>query len=392
MSAHSEMAGKINSPKKSTFTIWMIIFAAFAIVGVVCWILQLTKGLQMTNLSVNNMWGLYITFFMIFTGVAAGSLFFASLPYLFNLDQYKPYCKIATYVGAVSSIVAASLFIIVDIGNPERAWLFVTSGNFTSPMYWDFLMLASYMIISVIFTRQLLLVSEGKKDEKTVKPIAIIGFIAGIMIIVTSFVFTFQPARSMWHTPGQSLSFLLSAYVAALGVLILLGLILNKAGYINMKPSLIEKMGKVAAVLLSIEFILILLEVLTGLYPGEGGEHDALMWMLTGDGALVFWTEIVALVAAILLLALQGKSSKGLIAGAIMALIAVLLVKTNFLQSELFNPLLALPGPNMFGNNVGPYFPSLIEIGLSVGIMALGAFLLGIGFKVLKLGANPTKK
>lgn len=392
MSTQTEVVGKINEPKKNTFTIWMIIFAALALVGVACWIIQLTKGLQMTNLSVTNMWGLYITFFMIFTGVAAGSLFFASIPYLFNLEAYKPYSKIATYLGAVSSIVAASLFIIVDIGNPERAWLFVTSGNFSSPMFWDFLMLASYMVISVIFTRQLMLVSEGKKEEKSVKPIAIIGFIAGIMVIVTSFVFTFQPARPMWHTPGQSISFLLSAFVAALAVLIILAHILNKAGYITMPHSLIGKMGKIAAALLTVEFILIVLEVLTGLYPGEGGEHASLMWMLTGDGALVFWGEMVALVAAILMLAFLGKSPKGLIAGSVIALIAILLVKSNFLQAELYNPLLALPGPDMFGNNAGPYIPSLVEIGLSVGIMALGALLLGMGLKVLKLGANPLKK
>ena len=245
MSAKTEMAAKINSPKKSSFTIWMIIFAALTVVGIVCWFIQLTKGLQMTNLSVTNMWGLYITFFMIFTGVAAGSLFFASLPYLFNnLNGFKPYCKIATYVGAVSSIVAASLFIIVDIGNPERAWLFITSGNFTSPMFWDFIMLASYMMISVIFTRQLILIDEGKKDEKSVKSIAIIGFVAGIMVIVTSFVFTFQIARPMWNTPAQAISFLLAAFAAGLGVLMLLGFILNKSGYIQMPMNFYKKWAK----------------------------------------------------------------------------------------------------------------------------------------------------
>jgi Ni/Fe-hydrogenase subunit HybB-like protein len=393
MSAQTEVATKINSSKKSSFKFWMIILAALSVLGVVCWFIQLNKGLQMTNLSVTNMWGLYITFFMIFTGVAAGCLFFASLPYLFsNLEGFKPFCKIATYVGAVSSIVAASLFIIVDIGNPERAWLFITSGNFSSPMFWDFLMLAAYMIISVIFTRQLILVNDGKKDEKSVKSIAIIGFIAGIMVIVTSFVFTFQISRPMWHTPGQSVSFLLAAFVAALAVLTLVGFILNKSGYIQMPMNLMAKMGKAAAALLSIELILVVLEVLVGLYPGEGGEYSAFMWMISGGGAAIFWSETIALVVAIVLLGKLGKSSKGLVAGAVFALVAIFLIKTNLLQSQLFNPLLTLPGPKMYGNNVGPYIPSLLEIGLSVGIIALGALLLGIGLKVLNLGAQTTKK
>ncbi len=379
--------------KNSSFTVWMAIFGALTVVGIVSWIIQLTKGLQMTNLSVTNMWGLYITFFMIFTGVAAGCLFFASLPYLMkNLDAFKPFCKIATYVGAVSSIVAASLFIVVDIGNPERAWLFVTSGNFTSPMFWDFIMLAAYMIISVIFTRQLMLINEGKSEEKSVKPIAAVAFIAGIMVIVTSFVFTIQIARPTWNSPSQAISFLLAAFVAALGVLMLLGFILNKSGYIQMPLNLLAKMGKAAAVLLSFELILVVLEVLVGLYPGEGGETSAILWMVSGDGAAIFWTEIVALVAAIVLLGKMGSSAKGLATGAVVSLVAIFLVKTNLLQTELFNPLLSFPGPEMYGNNVGPYLPSLLEIGLSVGIMSLGALLLGVGLKALNLGGQGSGK
>src|SRR5690606_34299283 len=169
---------------------WLVLFALVALVGLVCWVLQLQRGLQLTNLNVLNMWGLYIVGFTLFTGVAAGSLFFASLPYLFNLEEYKPFTRIATYLAAVSCIVAASLFIIVDIGNPERIWLFVTSGNFSSPMFWDSVILLFYMVVSVIFTRQLILVREGKKQEQELKAIALLAFLAGMVVAATSFVFS----------------------------------------------------------------------------------------------------------------------------------------------------------------------------------------------------------
>lgn len=389
MAQQIESIEQIKVQNNRSFVIWMLLFAVLTIAGIVCWIIQLTKGLQVTNLGVTNMWGLYITFFMIFTGVAAGCLFFASLPYLFKLEAYKPYCKIATYVGAVSSIVAASLFIIVDIGNPERAWLFITSGNFTSPMYWDFLVLASYMVISVIFTRQLMLVSEGKKEEKSVKPIAILAFIAGIMVIVTSFVFAFQMARPMWNNPAQPISFLLAAFAAALAVLVILTFILNKSGYIQMPINLVGKMGKVAAGLLVAEFILIVLESLVGLYPGGGHEQEAYQWLVTGEGAAFFWIEIVSLIGAIILFA-KAPTAKGgnLLTGAILALVGIFLVKTNLLQTEFFHPVLHFPGPDMYGAESGVYIPSLIEIGLSIGIISLGALLLGLGFKKLNLGRN----
>lgn len=376
-----------NAAKSRSFTIWMIIFAAFAIVGVVCWVLQLMKGLQLTNLSVTNMWGLYITFFMIFTGIAAGSLFFAAVPYVFNLEDFKPYSRISAYVGAISSIVAASLFIIVDIGNPERAWLFITSGNFTSPMFWDFLMLLAYMVISVIFTRQLILVHTGEKEEKSVKPIAFIALVAGVLVIVTSFVFAFQTARTLWNTPAQPISFLLAAFSVALAVLMIVGLILNKSGYIQMPVHLFGKMGKVAALLLGIELAIVVIEVLVGLYPG-GEEREALLWLVTGEGAVGFWLEIVALIGTIILLGMKSSKTGSLLGGAITALVAVYLIKSNLLQSELFHPLISLPGPELYGNVTGPYIPSLLEIGLSLGIISLGALLFGLGLRVLNLGTK----
>ncbi|WP_019851185.1 NrfD/PsrC family molybdoenzyme membrane anchor subunit [Desulfitobacterium sp. PCE1] len=381
------MALVTNTKKSTSINRWNIIFAALAALGGVCWGLQLTKGLQMTNLGVNTMWGLYIVGFMIFTGVAAGSLLFAAVPYLFKLDEFKPYTPIASYLGAVSSIVAASLFIVVDIGNPERAWLFVTSGNLTSPMFWDFLMLASYMVISIIFTRQLIQVKEGKKEEAGVKFIAWIAFAAGILVTVTSFVFCFQIARPLWNTPVQPLSFLAAALVAALSVLMILATLLNRSGYLQMPVNLLGKMGKAAAVLLCIELIIVVGEALIGLYPGGGEEYAAFSWLVFGKGAIGFWLELVALAAAILLLAKQGDAGKagGIVAGAVIALIAIYLIKSNLLQAQLFNPLLTYAGPPVYGGTSGPYVPSLIEIGLSLGIVSLGALLMNLGLSKLKL-------
>ena len=382
-----------NTQKPTSSNLWNIIFAALAVLGAVCWGMQLTQGLQVTNLGLNNMWGLYIVGFMIFTGVAAGSLLFAAVPYLFKLDGFKLYTRIAAYLGAVSSIVAASLFIIVDIGNPERAWFFITSGNITSPMFWDFLMLASYMVISIIFTRQLILVHEGKKAEESLKPIAVIAFIAGLLVTVTSFVFCFQIARPLWNTPVQPLSFLVAALVAALSVQMILAVLLNKRGYIEMPMKLMTKMAKGAAALLCIELIIVVGEILIGLYPGGGEEHAAFLWLVGGEGAIGFWVEIIALIAAIMLLAKPGTEGKagGIVAGAVLALVAIYLIKSNLLQAQLFNPLITYAGPPIYGGTAGPYVPSLIEIGLSLGIISLGALLLNLGLNKLKLGMSKQK-
>lgn len=362
-------------------------FSALAVLGIVCWILQLSKGLQLTNLNNYNTWGLYIIGFMLFTGIAAGSLLFASSAWLLkSMKEFRPFTRIAAYVGAIGSVVAAGLFIIVDIGNPERVWNIIIHANITSPMFWDTLILAAYIIIGIIFTRQLILVEEGKREEKSLKAISIIAFIAGLMVTVTSFVFALQVARPLWNNPVQPISFLVAAIVAALATLLIIFAILRKNGYIKLSDELQRKLGNITGVFLFVELLVVLGEVIVGLYPGSGEHFTIVHWLVAGEGAVFFWIEAVALVAGLVLL--FNKKTGALITGASISIFAIFMVKYNLLQSQLLNPLITYAGPPGYGGSGGVYIPSLLEMGLSLGIVALGGLLVMLGLYKFSLGTS----
>lgn len=364
-----------------------IVFALLAVVGIISWFLQLTKGLQLTNLDNFNTWGLYIIGFMIFTGIAAGSLLFASSAYLFKaMEEYKPYTRIAAFVGAIGSVVAAGLFIVVDIGNPERVWYIVTSANINSPMFWDTIILTAYVVIGIVFTRQLIMVKEGKKEEKSLQGISIIAFIAGLMVTVTSFVFALQVARPLWHNPVQPISFLAAAIVLALAMLIIILAALNKSGYIEISSQKLTKLGKIAGVFLLAELLIIVSEIVTGLYPGGGEESEIIHWLVAGEGAAFFWIEILAIVAGLVLL--FNKKPGMLVIGSGASIFAIFMIKYNLIQSQLLNPLISYVGPPGYGAGEGVYLPSLIEIGVSLGIISLGGLLVIIGLNKLDLGSK----
>lgn len=366
-----------------------IAFAAFTIIGIVCWIVQLTQGLQLTNLNNYNTWGLYIIGFMLFTGVAAGSLIFASSAWLFqSLKEYRPYTRISAFVGAIGSVVAAGLFIIVDIGNPERVWNIIVNANFSSPMFWDTLVLSAYIIIGIIFTRQLILVEEGKKEEKSLRAISLIAFIAGLMVTVTSFVFALQVARPLWNNAVQPLSFLIAALVAALALLTIIFIALRKNGYIEINNELQTKLCKITAAFLLAELLVVLGETIVGLYPGGGEHYTIIQWLVTGEGAPFFWVELAAIVAGIVLL--FGKKTGVQITGASIAIFAIFMIKYNLIQAQLINPLISYAGPPGYNGGEGVYLPSLLEIGLSLGIIALGGLLVMIGLYKLSMGTRKT--
>jgi dimethyl sulfoxide reductase membrane subunit len=367
-----------------------ILFALLTVVGLVCWYLQLTKGLQLTNLNNFATWGLYIIGFMIFTGIAAGSLIFASSTYLFEgMAEYKPLTRIAAFVGAMGSIVAAGLFIIVDIGNPERAWHIITNANISSPMFWDTLILSAYVIIGILFTRQLMMVNEGQKEEKTLNTISWVAFIAGLFVMVTSFVFALQVARPMWNNPVEPVSFLAAALVAAFALLMIIFAVLNKSGYIDMSNEQLAKIGKLAGVFLIFELFVVIGEAAIGLYAGAGEEAEIIHWLVAGEGAPFFWVELVAILVGIVLL--FSKKPGTLVLGAAIAIFAIFMIKYNLLQAQLLNPLITYAGPPGYGAVEGVYLPSLIEIGIAVGIIALGGMLVMIGLDKLNLGKKSKK-
>ncbi|MBS3975235.1 MAG: polysulfide reductase NrfD [Syntrophomonadaceae bacterium] len=364
-----------------------IIFALLAVIGLISWILQFTKGLQLTNLGNFNTWGLYIVGFMIFIGIAAGSLLFSSSAYLFKgMAEYKPYARIAAYVGAIGSAVAAGLFIIVDIGNPLRVWYIIASANIQSPMFWDALILTAYVVIGIVFTRKLILVHEGKKGETSLRDISVVAFIAGLMVTVTSFVFAMQVARPFWHNPILPLSFLVAAVVVGLAMLVIVLPILNKTGYIEAGTDRLAKIGKIAGVALLVQLFIVLIEIVIGLYPGGGEKAAVIQWLVSGAGAPFFWIQTIAILAGIVLL-LTSKPGT-LIPGAGAAIFGIFMVKYNMLQAQLLNPLITYVGPPGYDAGEGVYLPSLIEIAVSVGIIALGGLLVMAGLQKLHLGAK----
>lgn len=362
-----------------------IIFALLAIIGLVCWVIQLTKGLQLTNLSNNNTWGLYINGFMIFTGIAGGSLIFASSPYLFkSMQEFKPYARIVAFVGAICSGVAAGLFIFADIGNPIRAWYIIVKANFTSPIFWDMLLLTAYVFIGIYFTYQLIMVEEGEKEEKSLRTISIVAFVAGLMVMVTSLLFALQVASPMWNNPVQPLSFLAAALVATLALSIIVLSVLNKNAYIEISNEKLAKLGKITIVFLLFELFVVLGEVVIGLYAGAGEVAENIHWLVAGAGAPFFWVQLIAIIVALVLL--SNKRIGMLIAGAGTALFAIFMIKYNFLQAQLLNPLLTDVGSPVYGAGIQFYLPSMLEIGVSVGIISIGGLLVMIGLDKLKLG------
>lgn len=100
---------------------WVAFLLLLIAVGAFFYLGQLSYGLGITGMSRSVTWALYIAQFTFLVGVAASAVMLV-LPYY--LHNYKVFGKI-TILGeflAVSSVIMCLTFIIVDLGQPARAF------------------------------------------------------------------------------------------------------------------------------------------------------------------------------------------------------------------------------------------------------------------------------
>ena len=132
--------------------LWLAALAVCMAAGLGAWVYQLVNGLAVTNMRNPMMWGLYITFFMFFVGLSAGGLIVASAGRLFGARSFKPITRLAVLEATVAVMMAA-MFLLPDIGRPDRVWHLFRYPHFTSPLIWDVLIVTIYFLLSLTYVR-----------------------------------------------------------------------------------------------------------------------------------------------------------------------------------------------------------------------------------------------
>ncbi len=365
------------SPKKSSLPVWLGVSGLLFLVGIVAWIIQLRQGVGATSLSNLNAWGIYIAGFIFFMGLSAGMLVLASLPVLFNLPRFRPYSKLAAYVALVSLIVGG-LFILVDIGKPDRLWRIVRFGQLGSPMLWDLLLTIVYLLVATVFLRRL----QTAKSDAALKPVALLAFLAGLADGLTAFVFATQVGREFWFSAIQPMAFFTAALASAGALLLLLMIGLKAAGYNVLECCDLAPLAGLTAATVGLGLLLEASEVITHWFSRSAVELEMVNAML---GSPLFWVEVVAGVAAILLLVLPATRTQGtwVAVGAALALIYLVAKRLSFVEMGF-----AVQNINYAGVQIAPtgtYAPGLVELGVVLGLIGLFAFLLTLGFNTLRL-------
>ena len=133
------------------FYIYLGILLALMGAGIYAYGYQFREGLIITGMSNIVSWGLYISNFTFFVGVAAAAVMLILPAYLYKDKDFHAVVIIGESV-AVGALVMCLLFITVDMGGPLKVWHMIPGiGLFNWPssiLTWDVLVLNGYLALN----------------------------------------------------------------------------------------------------------------------------------------------------------------------------------------------------------------------------------------------------
>jgi len=364
------------------YHIWMGFLTLVMLIGMYFYSIQLDKGLIVTGMSDSVSWGLYISNFTFLVGVAAAAVMLVMPTYVLKDIDFKQAVLIGEGL-AVSALIMCLAFVVADMGGPSVLWHMLPGiGVFNFPnsmLTWDVLVLNGYLFINISIPFYILFRHyQGKEAKKSVYvPGAVLSVFWAVGIhLVTAFLYQGLQARPFWNNALLGPRFLASAFAAGPALIILVLAIIRSFTAFKIEDKTIKKIALIVTVAAQINLIMLVSELFKEFYAPTHHSQSAyyLFFGLHGKNALLpwIWTAIpLNILATITLTFGRFRNNLKVLYVCCFILFVAIWIEKGF--------GLIVPGfiPGSYGKIV-EYLPSSIEIGVTIGIWALGAFVFTI--------------
>jgi molybdopterin-containing oxidoreductase family membrane subunit len=386
--------------------------------GAVQYARQMSEGLAVTGMRDTGAaggapWALYIAFDVYFVGVSFAGITVAALIRLLNLERLKPVARMAEVLTVVS-LILAGFIILADLGQPLRGIVnLFRYARPQSPFFGTFtLVVAGYLFASVVF-----LYLDGRRDAARLAQMPsrlqrlhrwwAAGYrdtpveqwrhrrtsfwlaLAIIPLLVTAhstlgFVFGLQVGRPGWYSALQAPSFVILAGASGLGHLVVLAAIFRRSLHqgSRLNGDVFAALGRFIMVLLVAYVYFMVVELLTANYAGAEHERRVSDAVLTGDYAWIYWASVALLVLPLAALVWQAVTHRWNVALLVVCGVAVNLAAIG---KRFLIVVPSLTKGTLLPYDEGSYSPTGVEIGVILGLLALGALLVAVFAKTFPI-------
>jgi Ni/Fe-hydrogenase subunit HybB-like protein len=371
------------------YHLWMALLTLVMLGGAYAYSVQLRDGLVVTGMHDHVSWGLYISSFTFLVGVAAAAVILVMPTYVLHDHDFKSAVLFGEGI-AVAALVTAIGFVVVDVGGPARLWHLVPGLGLLnwprSMLAWDILVLNGYLALNLLVPFYILFshYRDREPNRRVYVPAVFLSILWAVSLhLVTAFLYAGLPARPYWNSALLGPRFLATAFAAGPALMIIILALIRRRTAYAIADSTLQKLALVVTVAAQVCLIILVSELFTEFYrtTHHGASARYLFFGLEGHRELVpwIWTSVGLTVAATALLSVHGlrRTSPVLYLACAMLFVGVLIDKGIGT---------IIPGfvPEPWGR-IPVYSPTWVELTVSAGLWALGAFV----FTVLAKAAIP---
>ncbi len=377
--------------------LWYAAIAVVAAFGLTAWIYELRTGLATTGMRDVVSWGMYIYTFAFLIGLSAGGLIVASSAEVFGVAALKPLSRLGV-LSAGACVAVAGLMIIPDLGRPARVLNLFLHPNWSSPLIWDILIISAYFVFAIVdLTVLQRRAAAPSRWHRTARVLAYVGLpLAVLLHSVTAWIFGLQIARSWWNTALMAPLFVVSAMLSGTALVTLLALGAQRWTSFALPDATRRWLRGLIVVTLIVDLFFVGCEYITVLWGNVPDDRAVLRLVLPGGSwSWTFWMEWVVggLLPLVLLLVPRLWRAPGVLGiAAALALVGVYAFRIELIVVGFVNPLTQYPPGIALGTSttpagsfqlVGHYAPTWVEYGIVLGLFAVFAAIVTVGFRGL---------
>ena len=370
------------------YWIWLAFLGALMSIAAICYIRQFNYGLGLTGMSRDVSWGLYISQFTFLVGVAAGGVMLV-LPYY--VHNYKVFGRI-TILGeflAISALLMCLTFIVVDLGQPLRMLNVIFYAQPKSMLFYDMIVLNGYLFLNILCGWVILTAERnGEHPPKWIYFFVYLSIPFAVSIhTVTAMLYCGLPGRHFWLSAIVAPRFLASAFAAGPALIVVIALILRRVANYDAGKEALNKMVTIIIYAALINVFFVGLEFFVGFYSDIPGHKHTLQYLFFGlehhghvynNLVPYMWGFVVLFIIGMTLLCVpytrNNKNDIWIGIGCASIFISFWLDKgVGFVLGGF------VPTPL---EEIVEYYPNVNEIFITIGVWAMGAFILTMLYKI----------
>ena len=370
----------------------LAVLAAIIAVGGIATLYMEHEGHWVTGMTNQVVWGMPHVFAIFMIVAASGALNVASIGSVFGQKMYKPLARLSGLM-AITLLVGGLIVLVLDLGQPSRLIVAMTTYNFKSIFAWNIYLYVGFIAIVVVY---LFTMMERKANDYS-KGVGTLAFVWRLALTTgTGSIFGFLVARQGYDAAIMAPMFIIMSFAYGLALYLLVLMFTFDSDERPLGDAIFRRLKNLLAIFVAAIFYFTLVYHLTNLY---GTENHAFEAFVLRDGGVYTWTFWVGWVLLGMLVPMGilfhpalGMQRRAVAIASVLVVVGglsavyVIVIGGQAFPMQMFPGYTIVESGYFDGVNgmARQYSPSLPEFLLGLGGFALALMVTFIGVRLLQ--------